>query len=76
MLDALWTRLLTALEGQVPAPALESWLRPCRLVAADGDRLRVLAPNRYTRDWIDQHHVPTLEAAARSLLGANTRVSI
>ncbi|MFI5327977.1 MAG: DnaA ATPase domain-containing protein, partial [Candidatus Rokuibacteriota bacterium] len=76
MLEELWSRLLTALEGEVPASAMESWLRPCRLVAVDGDRLRVLAPNKYTRDWIGQHHVDTIEAAARRLLGVNTRVSI
>ena len=76
MLEALWSRLLSALEGQVPAPRLESWLRPCRLVAVDGDRLRVLAPNKYTRDWIGQHHADTIEAAARRLLGASTQVSI
>jgi chromosomal replication initiator protein len=76
MLDALWARLLGALEGQVPASALQSWLRPCRLVAADGDHLRLLAPNRYTRDWIEHHHVNTIEAAARRLLGVDARVSI
>jgi len=76
MLDALWSRLLTALEGQVPAAALESWLRPCRLLAMDGNRLRVIAPNKFTRDWIGQHHVDTIEAAARTMLGVNTQVSI
>jgi chromosomal replication initiator protein len=76
MLEALWSRLLTTLEGQVPESALESWLRPCRLLAADGNRLRVLAPNKFTRDWIGQHHVDTIEAAARTMLGANTQVSI
>jgi chromosomal replication initiator protein len=76
MLDALWSRLLATLEGRVPAAALESWLRPCRLVAADDDHLRVHAPNQYMRDWIGQHHASTIEAAARDLLGVNARVSI
>ena len=75
MLEELWSRLLTVLEAQVPASALESWLRPCRLLA-DGNRLRLLAPNKFTRDWIGQHHVDTIEAAARSMLGVNTQVSI
>jgi len=76
MLEALWTRLLAALEGQVPASALESWLRPCRVLAMDGNRLRVIAPNKFTRDWIGQHHADTIEAAARGILGADTQVSI
>jgi chromosomal replication initiator protein len=76
MHDALWSRLLTDLEGQMPEAALESWLRPCRAVALDGNRLRVLAPNKYTRDWIGQHHADTIEAAARRVLGVDTQVSI
>ncbi len=76
MLESLWSRLLAVVEGQVPASAMESWLRPCRLLTVEGDRLRVAAPNRSTRDWIGQHHVDIIEAAARSLLGGNPRVSV
>jgi chromosomal replication initiator protein len=76
MLEALWARLLAVLEGQIPESALESWLRPCRLLAADGQHLRLVAPNRFTRDWIGQHHVATIQAAARTVLGGSPRVSI
>ena len=76
MLEALWSRLLAVLEGQIPESALESWLRPCRLLAADGQHLRLVAPNRFTRDWIGQHHVATIQAAARTVLGGSPRVSI
>jgi chromosomal replication initiator protein len=76
VLNALWARLLAALEGQVPEPALESWLRPCRLITLDGDHLRVGAPNPFTRDWVGQHLVDPIQAAARTVLGGNPRVSI
>ena len=76
MLDALWTRLLAVLEGQVPESVLESWLRPCRLLAVDGNRLRIVAPNKFTRDWIGEHHVDTIQVAARTVLGGNPQVSI
>jgi chromosomal replication initiation ATPase DnaA len=46
MLDSLWTRVLTALEGRIPETAIESWLRPCRVTAMDGDVIRVAAPNK------------------------------
>ncbi|MEX2222861.1 MAG: chromosomal replication initiator protein DnaA [Candidatus Rokuibacteriota bacterium] len=76
MHNALWARLLVALEGQVPETALESWLRPCRLITLAGDYLRVGAPNAFTRDWVGQHHVDTIQTAARTVLGGNPRVSI
>ncbi len=76
MLNSLWDRLLSALEGKIPASSLESWLVSCRLAAVDSDHLRVAAPNKYTRDWLAQHHTEALEAAAREVLGGNPRVSI
>ena len=76
MVEALWARLLAVLEGQVPESVLESWLRPCRLLAADGNRLRIVAPNKFTRDWIGEHHVDTIQVAARTVLGGNPQVSI
>jgi chromosomal replication initiator protein len=76
MLDSLWDRLLAALDGKVPASALESWLRSCRLAGVDGDHLRVAAPNKYTREWLTQHHIAALETAARETLGGNPRVFV
>jgi chromosomal replication initiator protein len=75
VLNVLWARLLAALEDQVPETALESWLRPCRLITLDGDHLRVGAPNPFIRDRVGQH-VDTLQAAARTVLGGNPRVSL
>ena len=76
MVEALWARLLAVLEGQVPESVLESWLRPCRLLAVDGNRLRIVAPNKFTRDWIGEHHVDTIRVAARTVLGGNPQISI
>src|SRR5688572_13004402 len=76
MLDSLWDRMLTELERRLPASALDSWLRPCRLAALDGDDLRIAAPNKYTRDWLMQNHLGALETAAREIFGGNPRVGV
>jgi len=55
MLDSLWSRMLVALGTRVPPAALDSWLRPCRLTAVEGDHIKITAPNPYTRDWLHQH---------------------
>jgi chromosomal replication initiator protein len=76
MLDSLWSRMLIALATKVPPAALDSWLRPCRLTAVEGDHIKIAAPNTYTRDWLHQHHTESLQAAAREVLGGNPRVSL
>ena len=76
MLDSLWSRILVALGTRVPPAALDSWLRPCRLTAVEGDHIKITAPNPYTRDWLHQHHTESLQAAARDVLGGNPRISL
>src|SRR5215470_1142997 len=76
MLNSLWDRMLAELERRLPASALDTWLRPCRLTALDGDDLQLAAPNKYTRDWLIQNHLPALESAARDIFGGTPRVSI
>jgi chromosomal replication initiator protein len=76
MLDSLWKKLLHALERRVPAPAIELWFQPCRLVALDGDHLRVATPSAFARDRLLQEHISALEAAARDVLGGHPRVSL
>jgi chromosomal replication initiator protein len=76
MLESLWGRMLISLATKVPPAALDSWLRPCRLTAVEGDHVKIAAPNTYTRDWLHQHHTESLQAAAREVLGGNPRVSL
>src|SRR5262245_12119234 len=76
MLDSLWNRILTALGEKLSPSTIDSWFRPCHLAAVDGDHLRLVAPNSYTRDWIIQHHAPALATAARTVIGGNPQVTV
>jgi chromosomal replication initiator protein len=75
LIDALWARLLDAAAHRLAPTVLDSWVRPCRLLAIEGDHLRIGAPNRFSRDWLAQHHRGALEAAARDCLGGAPRLS-
>ena len=55
---------------------MDSWVRPCRLLAVEGDHLRIGAPNRFSRDWLTQHHLGALQHAAADVIGGQPRVSI
>jgi len=76
VLDGLWARLLEALAGVLTPAVFDSWLRPCHLVAVEGDHLQVAAPDRFSRDWLLQHHLQALQRAAEECLGGHPRVSI
>jgi chromosomal replication initiator protein len=76
VLDDLWARLLDTLARTLPQPVLDNWVRPCRLVAAEGDHLRIAAPNKFSRDWLAQNYVATLHQAAREALGGHPRITL
>jgi chromosomal replication initiator protein len=67
---------LDASARKLPGAVLDSWLRPCRLLSLEGDHLTIAAPNRFTRDWLVQHHLDVIQAAAADCLGGHPRVSV
>ncbi|HET7203902.1 MAG TPA: chromosomal replication initiator protein DnaA [Steroidobacteraceae bacterium] len=51
---SLWHQCLRRLEAELPEQAFNTWIRPLQAVE-DGSRLRLLAPNRYVVDWVNQN---------------------
>jgi len=51
--QALWDQCLTHLERELSPQQFNTWIRPLHAVA-DQDGLRLLAPNRFVKDWIDE----------------------
>jgi len=76
VLDSLWTRLLDCASHKLAPAVMDSWVRPCRLLAVEGDHLRIGAPNRFSRDWLTQHHLDALQNAAAEVIGGQPRVTI
>jgi chromosomal replication initiator protein len=76
VLEDLWARLIASLARTLPTPVLDNWIRPCRLVAVEGDHLRMGAPNKFSRDWLAQNYLDTLHQAAREVLGGHPRITL
>jgi len=68
VLDSLWGRLLDAVAHKLPPAVIDQWVRPCRLLAIEGDHLRVGAPNSFSRDWLVQHHFQALQQASHAVI--------
>ena len=55
----LWNRCLDRLEGEFSPQQFNTWIRPLHAIE-DGDSLRLLAPNHFVRDWVNEHLVNRL----------------
>src|SRR5499433_2477967 len=76
MLDNLGSQMLQSAGRRLPAAIVDSWVRPCRLLAVEGDHLRIGAPNKFSRDWLAQNYLDALHQAAREVLGGHPRITL
>ncbi len=52
--STLWNRCLDRLEGEFSPQQFDTWIRPLHAIE-DGNSLRLLAPNHFVRDWVNEH---------------------
>jgi len=52
----LWNRCIRDLQAEIPEQQFNTWIRPLQAVQ-DGSVLRLLAPNRFVVDWLQEHYI-------------------
>jgi len=54
--SSIWNQCIRVLQAEVPEQQFNTWIRPLQAVE-DGRVLRLLAPNRFVIDWLQQHYM-------------------
>ena len=54
--STLWNQCIRVLQGELPEQQFNTWIRPLQAVE-EGSVLRLLAPNRFVIEWLQQHHL-------------------
>jgi chromosomal replication initiator protein len=57
---ALWGEAVRSVEERVKPAQRDHWLRPITLVGCEGNRIRLRAPNRYQKEWFEDHFLPAI----------------
>ncbi|MGE0115649.1 MAG: chromosomal replication initiator protein DnaA [Steroidobacteraceae bacterium] len=66
MPGSLWNRCLRQLEADMPEQQFNTWVRPLQAVA-DGNVLRLYAPNRFVAEWVNENVLPRLTQLFQTL---------
>jgi chromosomal replication initiator protein len=63
LLEKTWLRCVEFLQDELPAQQFNTWIRP---LAASGeeDQLRLLAPNRFIREWVSDKFLSRIQELA------------
>ncbi len=51
-----WTRIRSQIRAEFGEAAYRSWLKPASFELADEETVRILAPTRFMRDWIETQY--------------------
>jgi chromosomal replication initiator protein len=74
-MSELWIQVLGQLADELPEQQVNTWLRPLQAVEAEG-QMRLLAPNRFAVDWVQQHVAPRIAALLRTICGVDIPVLV
>ena len=72
----LWDEILEAVRQQVNQQTFETWFHQTRFLALEGDVLTLQGPNQFFVDWLEEHHLETLQNAAVRVLGRGVEIRI
>jgi chromosomal replication initiator protein len=73
---SIWESCLERLEGELPPQQFNTWIRPLQAIE-DRDSIRLLAPNRFVLDWINEQYLERIETLLEKLLnGRDCAVSL
>ncbi|MBT6210142.1 MAG: chromosomal replication initiator protein DnaA [Woeseia sp.] len=56
----VWNRCVRDLRAELPEQQFNTWIRPLQAVE-EGRVLKLLAPNRFVVDWLNQHYLGRIE---------------
>lgn len=60
MPEATWQKCVDFLQDELPSQQFNTWIRPLQASAENG-RLRLLAPNRFIRDWVNDKFMSRIQ---------------
>ena len=63
-MNSFWRFCLARFEKELPPQQYKTWIKPLRF-QADGNRLTLVAPNRFVLQWIRDKFLPLIEQLAR-----------
>jgi len=65
-----WTKCTDRLENDLPQQQFNTWIRPLQSVE-DAHSIRLLAPNQFVLNWVQNHYLNDITEHLKSIAGAN-----
>ncbi|MEX2353943.1 MAG: chromosomal replication initiator protein DnaA, partial [Gammaproteobacteria bacterium] len=67
---SIWDACLEKLEGELTPQQFNTWIRPLQAIEED-DNIRLLAPNRFVLDWINEKYLERINSLMEKVLNGH-----
>jgi chromosomal replication initiator protein len=55
-MDNLWSKVTDSLKERIGQQNFDIWIKPLRLISLEGETLELEVPNRFFKEWINEHY--------------------
>src|SRR5512139_764658 len=66
-MENLWTKVTDSLKERVGQQNFDIWIKPISFVSMQGDSVELEVPNRFFKEWINEHYAFQIQEAVSQL---------
>ncbi len=67
-MDDLWSSVIDSLKERVGQQNFDIWIKPIHFISIDGEKVELEVPNRFFKEWINEHYSPSIKDAISFLI--------
>jgi len=73
-LETIWKKSTDIIRKKISQQNYETWIQPLRLVALEGDNVKVSVPNRFFKDWLADNYLPVIKDSMSAVTGVQVKI--
>lgn len=73
-MEIFWDKTVKTLREKMSQQNFETWIRPIRITAMDGDQVHLRVPNRFFRDWLVENYLALIHESMKMAAGVSFHV--
>ncbi len=66
--ETVWEKTLESISTLLSKPSFETWFKPTKPIAKDGNVLTIEVSNDFAREWLESRYAPLLTTTIRDLI--------
>jgi len=62
-MENLWSKVIDSLKERVGQQNFDIWIKPIQFLSMEGENVELGVPNRFFKEWINEHYSPHIKEA-------------